>query len=305
MAAANIKWTNKKRPRCDSETLKTLTMSKHMRLEDRASRGFASLSKNLEPTLESRILPLYANSRSFLSPWRGISTDQSSTIKSLKDLLYTVWNSQEYRIRKLVPILSEINEMIGLGNIKEWVTDIVSYFITEGYRSLRYDMEMYTITLSGSSRYVTNLITRLYQKLGIPLIIGRQTTIRVDVGGSNTDTLWSFDIPRYTTKQLYEIFVKILHREGWQIDFVKRLPEMFDCLTTTKDVSLIVRLCKLQKVTTNYDTDRMLTSTTSSSQEVLQRSLTSQEVLQRRLSVTDLAKALEIYRKTKRAVYYQ
>ena len=132
--------------------------------------------------------------------------------------------------------------------------------------------------LSGQSRYVASLVTRLYTKLGIPT-----SYVIVDISGQgiiDSVSLWSFDIPRYTTKQLYEIFVQILHREGWQMDPIERWPEMFNALTTTKDVSLVVRLCKLQKVM-------------------------SEDIINRTLTLTDLSKALEVYRKTKRPVYYQ
>jgi hypothetical protein len=294
MAATNIEWAtpwsgaSKKRSRYDSDTSDTLRIQLGKRMkEDRVSRGLSSLA-DLSLSLGSKILPLYANPQSFLSPWRCISapvttnTPKSPSVllfqKSLKNLLHAVWNSTEYRIRKLVPILSEINAMVGLNNIKEWVVDIVYYFITEGYKSVIYDLEMYTVHFTGQSRYVTSLITRLYTKLGIPT-----SYVIVDTSGQgiiDSVSLWSFDIPRYTTKQLYEIFVQILHREGWQMDPIERWPEMFNALTTTKDVSLVVRLCKLQKVM-------------------------SEDIINRTLTLTDLSKALEVYRKTKRPVYYQ
>lgn len=214
-------------------------------------------------------LPLYSSVP--IDKWKSLPRYITSKITTLKDLLNAAWNSTNPQLRTLVPVLSEINGLVGLGPIKEWVVNIVLYVITYEHTD---DDEMFTVRLTGieSKSYIVSLIKRLYGKLGVC-----DKGIKIndnDEQWSKEQVLWCFEIPRYTNKQLCEIFGKMVQRDGWSME--QTSIEMD--IGSVKGASHLLRLCKICRA------KRMILGC---------REVSDSKVI----SKDDLLNAIEMYRK--------
>jgi len=165
---------------------------------------------------------------------------QNRPCKTLSDLLYMAWNSKDYKLWRLIPTLSHFHTLVGLDNIKEWVCCIVCYSLADTHGA----KDIYRVLITGDSKgYISKLVGRLYSDLGVynGLIFTSMDTF------SEPEILWKFDI-KYTYRQLYEIFVKILASRGWTTSLdtargTKLFLDNSDILCSTSNVDLFIQLC--------------------------------------------------------------
>lgn len=245
--------------------------------------------KRYKMTRERSEKSLALSSESTSMEWVPSLSESSLVVpKNLHDLLFTVWNTRDQNdvFWKVVPILNSFNDLVGLDHVKEWVFQIVCLALVEGKTD---NLEIYNVSIAKSS-HIKNLICGLYKSLGISTTVEEHDDEYLVCPAAGKSCLWKLTIPVYTHKQLYEIFVKIVQKDGWIVDvekvcamrlFIENINGQIEAL------SLLFGLCKMCFSTRNiskYYTDTRSDLSTQS----------------KTISKVDLEAALEIYRKNKK-----